>query len=192
MLDKMPGDVWQKCATLRALYGYMFGHPGKKLLFMGNELGQWREWNHDDSLDWHLLAEPAHRGIQQWVRDLNECYRREPALHEVDFEPRGFEWIDCSDHEGSVVSFIRRARDPRDFIVVVMNFTPVPRRDYAIGVPEAGRYTELLNSDAAIYGGSNLGNGGSVPSRPVEAHHRPHSLRLLVPPLACLLLKPER
>jgi 1,4-alpha-glucan branching enzyme len=192
MLDRMPGDIWQKCATLRALYGYMFGHPGKKLMFMGNEFGQWREWNHDDSLDWHLLADPNHQGIQRWVRDLNECYRREAALHEVDFDPRGFEWIDCSDHESSVVSFVRRGRDPRDFVVMVMNFTPVPRYDYTIGVPEEGRYAELLNSDAGVYGGSGLGNGGSASSRPVGAHRRPHSLRLLIPPLGCLLLKLER
>ncbi|HEY5275660.1 MAG TPA: 1,4-alpha-glucan branching protein GlgB, partial [Coriobacteriia bacterium] len=160
LLDNMPGDVWQKRATLRALYGYMFGHPGKKLMFMGDEFGQWREWSHDESLDWHLLADAGHAGIQRWVRDLNDCYQREHALHEVDFEPAGFEWIDCSDHESSVVSFIRRARDPKDFVVMVMNFTPVPREDYIIGVPEAGRYLELLNSDAGSYGGGDLGNAG--------------------------------
>jgi 1,4-alpha-glucan branching enzyme len=192
MIDKMPGDVWQKRATLRALYGYMFGHPGKKLMFMGDEFGQWREWNHDESLDWHLLADPGHAGIQRWVRDLNECYQRERALHEVDFDPAGFEWIDCSDYESSVVSFIRRARDPRDFLVMVMNFTPVPRHEYAIGVPEAGRYLELLNSDAERYGGGNLGNFGAVSSEPVPAHGRPHSLRLRLPPLACVLLKLQR
>ena len=162
MLDKMPGDIWQKRATLRALYGYMYGHPGKKLMFMGCEFAQWREWNHDESLDWHLLEYPEHRGIQQWVRDLNRTLAEQPALHQVDFDHTGFEWLDCSDFEGSVVSFIRRAHDPSDFVVVAVNFTPVPRQDYVIGVPEPGRYVELLNSDAEIYGGSNLGNAGGA------------------------------
>ena len=189
MLDKMPGDVWQKHATLRALYGYMFGHPGKKLMFMGCEFGQWREWDHDASLDWHLLDEPLHDGLRRWVRDLNLTYQHEPSLHEVDFEAAGFGWIDCNDNENSVVSFIRRARDPHDFTVMVVNFTPVPRPAYRIGVPEAGWYREILNSDAELYGGSNMGNGGGVHSEPAAAHGHDQSLSLVVPPLGFVLLK---
>jgi 1,4-alpha-glucan branching enzyme len=189
MLDKMPGDIWQKCATLRALYGYMFGHPGKKLMFMGSEFAQWREWHHDESLDWHLLQYADHRAMQQWVRDLNRTLAEQPALHQVDFDHTGFEWIDCSDFESSVVSFIRRAHDRSDFVVVAVNFTPVPRHGYVIGVPEPGRYVELLNSDAEIYGGSNLGNGGALHSEPVPAHGRPHRLSLVLPPLGCLMMK---
>ena len=192
MLDKMPGDIWQKRATLRALYGYMYGHPGKKLMFMGCEFGQWREWNHDESLDWHLLEYTEHRGIQLWVRDLNRTLAGQPALHQVDFDHSGFEWLDCSDFEGSVVSFVRRAHDPADFVVVVVNFTPVPRDGYVIGVPEAGQYVELLNSDADIYGGSNVGNAGAIETEPTPAHGRPHRLSLVLPPLGCLILKRER
>ena len=191
MLDKMPGDIWQKRATLRALYGYMFGHPGKKLMFMGCEFAQWREWNHDESLDWHLLEYQDHRGIQQWVRDLNRTLAEQRALYQVDFDHTGFEWVDCSDFEGSVVSFVRRAYDPSDFVVVIVNFTPVPRPDYVIGVPEAGHYVELLNSDAEIYGGSNLGNGAGIQSEQTPAHGRPHRLTLVLPPLGCLMLKRE-
>jgi 1,4-alpha-glucan branching enzyme len=189
MLDKMPGDVWQKHATLRALYGYMFGHPGKKLMFMGSEFGQWREWDHDSSLDWHLLAEPLHQGLQRWVRDLNATYRRERSLHEVDFVGQGFTWIDCQDNENSVISLIRRARDARDFAVIVVNFTPIPRPGYLVGVPEGGWYRELLNSDAALYGGSNMGNRGGLHTQPVAAHGYEQSLSLLVPPLGFVLLK---
>ena len=191
MLDKMPGDIWQKRATLRALYGYMYGHPGKKLMFMGCEFGQWREWDHDESLDWHLLQYAEHRGIQHWVRDLNRTLKEQPALHQVDFDHTGFEWIDCSDFEGSVVSFIRRAHHSSDFVLVAVNFTPVPRHDYVIGVPEAGRYVELLNSDGEMYGGGNLGNSGVIQSEPTPAHGRPHRLSLVLPPLACLILKRE-
>jgi len=189
MLAKMPGDDWQKFATLRALYGYMFGHPGKKLLFMGSEIGQWHEWNHDASLDWHLLADAPHRQIQQLVRDLNALYRREPALHELDFDPAGFLWIDCHDHENSVVSFLRRSRGGR-FVVSVLNFTPVPRLGYRVGVPVPGRYVELINTDSEIYGGSNLGNAGAVDTEPVTAHGHADSLSLLLPPLSCLMLQP--
>jgi 1,4-alpha-glucan branching enzyme len=192
MLDKIPGDVWQKCATLRTLYGFMFGHPGKKLLFMGSEFGQWVEWNHDTSLDWHLLPEPWHAGIYRWVRDLLTTYRGEPALYQVDHDPGGFEWIDCSDFENSILAILRRARDPGDHLIVVVNFTPVVRLDYRIGVPEAGLYRELLNSDAAIYGGSNMGNAGMVEASPEPAHGRPASVRLTLPPLGCLFLKPSR
>jgi 1,4-alpha-glucan branching enzyme len=191
MLDKMPGSVWQKRATLRALYGYMFAHPGKKLMFMGCEFGQWREWHHDYSLDWHLLLDSDHRGIQQWVRDLNRTLAEQPALHQVDFDHTGFEWLDCSDSENSVISLVRRARDRSDFVVVVVNFTPVPRHDYVIGVPEPGAYSELLNSDAKIYGGGNLGNSGAVHTQPIPAFAWPHRLLLLLPPLACLILKRE-
>ena len=189
MLDKMPGDVWQKHATLRALYGYMFGHPGKKLMFMGAEFGQWREWNYDASLDWHLLDDPMHRGLSQWVRDLNHTYQRERSLHEVDFEGSGFSWIDCNDNENSVVSLIRRARDPQDFTVVVANFTPVPRPAYRVGVPEHGWYRELLNSDGEMYGGGNVGNAGGIGSEAVASHGFDQSICLTVPPLGFVLLK---
>jgi 1,4-alpha-glucan branching enzyme len=189
MLDKIPGDVWQKHATLRTIYGFMFGHPGKKLLFMGSEFGQWREWSHDRSLDWHLLDDPAHAALREYVRVLNRQYRTEPALHEADFDPSTFRWIDCNDNENSVVSFVRYAHDRRDFVVLIFNFTPVARLDYRIGVPEPGWYVELLNSDSALFGGSNVGNAGGVTSEPVAAHGFDHSLRLVVPPLGCLLLK---
>jgi 1,4-alpha-glucan branching enzyme len=189
LLDKMPGDAWQKYASLRVLYGYMYGHPGKKLLFMGCEFGQWREWNHDRSLDWHLLDDPAHAAIRRYVQDLNRLYQGEPALHQADFDPAGFRWIDCNDIENGVVSFVRYARDRRDSVVMVCNFTPVPRMGYRIGVPDAGFYAELLNSDASIYGGSNVGNTGGVKAEPIAAHGFEQSVRLAVPPLGCLLLK---
>ncbi|HEX3703190.1 MAG TPA: 1,4-alpha-glucan branching protein GlgB [Vicinamibacterales bacterium] len=189
MLDKMPGDRWQKFATLRVLYGFMYGHPGKKLLFMGDEFAQSREWNHDRSLDWHLLDDPAHAGMKAYVQALNQQYLAEPALHQGDFDPAGFRWIDCNDNENSVVSIVRYARDPRDFVVMIFNFTPIPRAEYRIGVPEAGFYAELINSDSALFGGSNLGNGGGVWSEPAGAHGFDQSVRLFVPPLGCLLLK---
>jgi len=192
MLDKMPGDVWQKCANLRLLYGFMFGHPGKKLMFMGDEFGQWREWDHDASLDWHLLDDGWHAGIHRWVKDLLAAYRREPALHQLDHEAAGFEWIDCSDHEGSVYAFIRRAQDPQDYLVMVFNFTPVVRMDYRVGVPECVTYVERLNSDSSLYRGGDVGNAGLVAAVPETAHGRPASLRLTLPPLGCLLLKPSR
>jgi 1,4-alpha-glucan branching enzyme len=189
LLDKMPGDTWRKYANLRTLYGYMYAHPGKKLLFMGSEFGQWREWNHDRSLDWHLLEDPAHAAVRHFVRDLNWHYHGEPALYQCDYEPDGFRWIDCNDNENSVISVLRFARNRRDFLVMVFNFTPVPRAEYRIGVPESGWYAELVNSDAAVYGGSNLGNGGGVASEPVPAHGFEHSVSLMIPPLACLYLK---
>jgi 1,4-alpha-glucan branching enzyme len=170
----------------------MYGHPGKKLMFMGSEFGQWREWSHDDSLEWHLLEYEEHRGLQRWVRDLNRVLKEQPALHQVDFDHTGFEWIDCADFEGSIVSFIRHAHDPSDFVVVAVNFTPVPRPGYLIGVPQAGHYVELLNSDAGTYGGSNLGNAGAVEAEPVPAHGRSHRLSLMLPPLGCVFLKRER
>jgi len=189
LIDKMPGDAWRKYASLRLLYGYMFGHPGKKLLFMGAEFAQWREWNHDRSLDWHLLDDPAHAAMRRYVQDLNRHYQAEPALHQADFDPEGFRWIDCNDVENSVVSLVRFAKDRRDLVVLIFNFTPVVRTDFRIGVPEPGFYAELLNSDASVYGGSNVGNGGGLDSEPTAAHGFDQSLRLTVPPLGCLLLK---
>ena len=189
MLDKMPGDVWQKHATLRTLYGYMYGHPGKKLLFMGAEFGQWREWNFDANLDWHLLEDPLHAGLARWVQDLNHTYQREPSLHQVDFDGSGFSWIDCNDNENSVVSMLRRARDPNDFTVMLANFTPVPREAYAIGVPAPGWYRELLNSDGAMYGGTNIGNGGGVMATETPSHGFDHSITVTVPPLGFVMLK---
>jgi len=189
LVDKMPGDVWQRHATLRALYGYMFVHPGKKLLFMGDEIGQWREWNHDWQLDWPLLGDARHAGLQRWVRDLNTVYAAEPALWMQDDEPRGFQWIDCHDHEHSIVSLVRRATDEADTIVALVNFTPVPRHRYRIGVPAAGAYREVLNSDAEAYGGSNLGNMGEVGTEAIPAHGFEQSLALTVPPLGFLMLQ---
>ena len=192
LLARMPGDDWQQFANLRALYAFMWAHPGKKLLFMGGELGQRREWHHDRSLDWHLLGEgPSHRGLQRLVRDLNRCYRRERALYELDADPVGFTWIDCADSEQSVVSFVRRARDAADFVLVVCNFTPVPRHAYRVGVPRPGYYRELLNSDAGEYGGSNLGNDGGAWAEPRAWQGQPHSVALTLPPLAVLILKPS-
>jgi 1,4-alpha-glucan branching enzyme len=189
LLGKMPGDTWQKHAGLRTLFGFLYAHPGKKLLFMGAEFGQWREWSHDHSLDWHLLGDPAHVALSAYVETLNRHYTVQPSLHEVDFDSSGFRWIDCHDNENSVISFIRFARDRRDFLVTIFNFTPVPRADYRIGVPEPGYYAELMNSDSAVFGGSNLGNAGGVLSEPVAAHGFDESLRLMVPPLGCLFLK---
>jgi 1,4-alpha-glucan branching enzyme len=189
MLEKMPGDTWQKHASLRALYGYLFAHPGKKLMFMGTEFGQRREWNHDASLDWDLLGDPVHQGLQRWVRDLNLVYRHEPSLHQVDFDGRGFSWIDCHDADNSVVSLLRRARDGADFSVAVVNFTPVPRTGYVVGMPAPGSYREVLNSDAGIYGGSGAGNGGTVAADGPPAHGFDVSVRLTLPPLGFLLLK---
>ncbi|HUE89128.1 MAG TPA: 1,4-alpha-glucan branching protein GlgB [Vicinamibacterales bacterium] len=191
MINKMPGDVWQKHANLRALYGYMFTHPGKKHLFMGCEIGQWREWNHDGQLDWEALGDPHHEGMQRWVRDLNAVYRAERALWEVDFEPKGFRWIDPNDHDNSVISFVRSAGERSDHAVAVVNFTPIPREGYRIGVPGAGAYRELLNSDAGIYGGSNMGNGGRVENAGNPSHGFEYSICLTLPPLGFLLLKPE-
>ncbi len=189
MLDKSSGDAWQKYATLRTLYGYMWGHPGKKLLFMGGEFGQWREWNHDTSLDWHLLDDPAHAGLRRFVQALNWHYRSQPALYERDNTPDGFRWIDCHDNENSVVSFVRMAADPSEHVVVIVNFTPVPRSSYRIGVPAAGFYAELLNSDSANYGGSDVGNGGGAWTEPGAVHGFEQSLNLTVPPLGFLLFK---
>jgi 1,4-alpha-glucan branching enzyme len=189
---KMPGDDWQKFANLRVFFAFMYGHPGKKLLFMGGEFGQTHEWNHDSSMDWHLLEMgPYHRGLQRLVQDLNTLYRTESALHQVDFEPAGFRWIDCNDWEGSVISFLRRARDPADVLVFVCNFTPVVRHGYRIGVPRGGFYQERLNTDLYPYGGSNVGNGEGVGAEDIAQHGFAHSISLTLPPLAALVLQPE-
>ena len=191
MIRKMPGDDWQKFANLRAYYTFMYGHPGKKLLFMGSEFAQWTEWNHDKSLDWHLLDFLPHAGLKRLVGDLNGLYRNTKALSEGDHHEQGFTWIEANDADQSVVSFIRRGRDPKDFVVVICNFTPVVRHDYRIGVPSAPGYSELLNSDAGIYGGGNIGNAGFVATDAVGSHGFPSSISLTVPPLAGLILAPQ-
>ncbi|MCL5056239.1 MAG: 1,4-alpha-glucan branching protein GlgB [Firmicutes bacterium] len=189
LIGKMPGDDWQKFANLRLLYGYMFGQPGKKLLFMGGEFGQWKEWNHAESLDWNLLEYPLHSGLQKWVSDLNQIYRRESALYELDSDPSGFEWGDCQDWEQSILSFLRKSKDGKRLTAVVCNFTPVPRIGYRIGVPLSGMWKEVLNSDAECYGGSNLGNGGGVMAEELPAHGKPFSLTLILPPLGVLFFE---
>ncbi|MBI4278624.1 MAG: alpha amylase C-terminal domain-containing protein, partial [Armatimonadetes bacterium] len=192
LLGKMPGDEWQKFANLRLLFAYMYAQPGKKLLFMGGEVGQWREWNHEGSLEWHLLQYPFHAGVQRWVRDLNRVYRWEAALHELDCDPAGFSWIDCTDVEHSVVSLLRRGRKPDDLIVAVFNFTPAPRDNYRVGLPRLGRWREVLNSDASIYGGSGYGGGTDrLEAEPVPWHGRSHSAALNLPPLAARFFKWE-
>jgi 1,4-alpha-glucan branching enzyme len=191
LIGKMPGDDWQRNANLRLLFGYMYGHPGKKLLFMGGEFGQWREWVHEESLEWHALEYPSHQGIQQWVRDLNHFYRTDPALYELDFEQDGFEWVDFRDWEGSIISFLRKGRSKEDLVLVVCNFTPVPKQNYRVGVPRSGWWKETLNSDARTYGGSGHGNLGGAEATPVPSHGRFHSLSLTLPPLGVLFLKSE-
>ncbi len=190
LLAKMPGDDWQKRANLRLLYGYQWASPGKKLLFMGDEFGQWREWDHDRGLDWDLLDQPLHAGITRWVGDLNGLYRELPALHELDTDPRGFEWVQVHEAEISVLSFLRRAADGSS-VLAVCNFTPVPRHNLLVGVPEGGYWLELLNSDAEIYGGGGVGNMGGIEAQPVPWHGRPRALTLTVPPLGFLLLAPR-
>ncbi len=190
LLAKMPGDDWQKFANLRLLLAYMYAMPGKKLLFMGAEFGQWTEWNHEASLDWHLVDEPMHDGMSRWTGDLNRILRDERPLHELDFDPAGFAWIDATDAEQSVISFIRRStRD--EVILAAFNFTPVPRHNYQIGAPLGGRWLEILNSDAPIYGGGGQGNLGGVDAAPVGRHGHLHSLNLTLPPLGAIFLKPD-
>ena len=194
MLNKMPGDRWQKFANLRAYYGYMFGHPGKKLLFMGCEFAQDREWNHDRSLDWHLLEDEssanAHDGVRKLLRDLNALYKATPALYQRDFTPDGFEWIDQSDAEHSVLSFVRRGTSAGALIVVVCNFTPSPQRGYRVGVPNAGVYRECLNTDSAHYGGSNVGTAlGAATAQALPFHGKPHSIVVDLPPLATVMFE---
>ena len=192
IVGKMPGDEWQKFANLRLLYGYMFAQPGKKLLFMGNEFGQVREWSHDMSLEWHVLQYPVHSGVQKWIEQLNRVYRTEPALHELDNDPAGFEWVDCNDTAASTISLLRKGRRPEDTILVVCNFTPMPRDNYRIGVPFDGYWRELLNSDASEYAGSGMGNLGGKQAEEVPVHGRPYSLSLTLPPLGILFFKHQR
>ena len=189
LLTKMSGDEWQKFANLRALLGYMYAQPGKKLLFMGAEFGQWSEWSHDRSLDWHLLANPQHAGLQQWVHDLNHLFRQEPALHDLDFNAEGFRWIDCNDTQQSTISLIRRGRSRENTLIVACNFTPVARHNYRLGAPDSGIWLEILNSDARDYGGGGQGNLGSLEAAPVPSHGLPYSLNLTLPPLAAVFLK---
>ncbi|MGH7966811.1 MAG: 1,4-alpha-glucan branching protein GlgB [Candidatus Binatia bacterium] len=191
LLGKMPGDEWQKFANLRLLLGYMYAQPGKKLLFMGGEFGQWHEWNHDASLDWHLLEYVPHAGLQRWVEELNRLYRSEPALYERDCDVTGFAWVDCNDSDHSVLSFLRRGRSANDLLLVVCNFTPLPRHNYRVGVPRGGFWREALNSDAEDYGGSHQGNLGGFEASPVSAHGHFHSLTLTLPPLAVAFFKSE-
>jgi 1,4-alpha-glucan branching enzyme len=189
LIGKMPGDDWQKFANLRALYGYMYAQPAKKMLFMGAEFGQWREWVHDAGLEWDLLSYPFHAGLQRWVRDLNRLYKSEPALHEWDCDPVGFEWIDCDDADTGAVSLLRKGKSTSSLIQVVCNFTPVPRHLYKVGAPRGGYWREVLNSDGFDYGGSNLGNGGGSEATASPLHGRPYSLSLILPPLAVLYFK---
>jgi 1,4-alpha-glucan branching enzyme len=191
LIGKMPGDRWQRFANLRAYYGFMWTHPGKKLLFMGGEFAQEREWNHDQSLDWHLLADPLHRGVQLVVRDLNRLYRELAALHELDTEAGGFQWIEAGDADQSTLAYMRRGNDPHELAVIVANFTPVPRHHYRIGVPRGGLYRERVNSDAVEYGGSGLGNAGAVQAEAHPSHGHAHSLVLTLPPLATVIFTRE-
>lgn len=191
LIQKMPGDDWQKFANLRLLFGYMFGEPGKKLIFMGGEFGQWDEWYHEKSIDWHLLDNPANLGVQRWVQDLNGLYKTEPALYELDFSNNGFEWIDFHDSESSVIAFLRKGETTRKLILVAANFTPVPRPNYRFGVPRGGYWKEVLNSDSKIYGGSGYGNFGGVEAAPIPCHGRDHSISLVLPPLGIVFLKSE-
>ncbi len=190
LIAKMPGDDWQKFANLRLMFAWMYAQPGKKLMFMGDEFGQWREWDHDSSLDWHLLGFAEHAGLSHWVGDLNRILRTEKAMHELDFDPAGFSWIDVTDNDNSVVSLMRRGSAPQDLVVGVFNFTPVPRHNYQIGAPVEGHWRELLNSDAPMYGGSGQGNFGGVDAAPVARHGHRHSLTLTLPPLGAIFLKP--
>jgi len=192
LLGKMSGDDWQKFANLRALFGYMIAQPAKKLVFMGGEFGQWREWVHDASLDWDLLQYSPHQGVRLWVRDINRLYRDEPALHELDCDPAGFEWIDCDDSDSSVISLIRKGKSTSAIILAVCNFTPVPRANYGVGVPRGGYWREMLNSDGAEYGGSGMGNAGGQQADPTPLHGRPYSLKLILPPLSILFFKSEQ
>ncbi|MGC4115954.1 MAG: 1,4-alpha-glucan branching protein GlgB [Myxococcales bacterium] len=192
LIGKMPGDDWQKRAGLRALWAYMIGHPGKKLNFMGSEFGQYREWNHDSSLDWHLLQYDGNKGVLQFVKDLHALYKREPALWQQDFRPEGFRWIDCNDAESAVYSFIRFGHDPDEKLVFVCNFTPVPRANYRVGFPEDGLWEEVLNSDAAAYGGGNVGNSGSVQVENQSWQGQPCSAHLKIPPLGVVVFKKKR
>jgi len=192
LIGKMPGDEWQRFANLRLLFAHMYSQPGKKMLFMGGEIGQYREWNHDSSLDWNLLDFPFHSSLQRWVEDLNKAYRDIPAFHELDMDGSGFEWIDCCDSDNSVVSLMRRSKSkPDEILVVALSFTPLPRHNYQIGLPRGGRWREVLNSDAPMYGGSGQGNMGGVDAMPVPLHGRKYSAPLTLPPLGAVFLLSE-
>ena len=188
LFGMMPGDEWQKYANLRLLLGYMFASPGKKLLFMGDEIAQWPEWKHDSAVEWNVLGDSFHTGVQKWVKDLNHLYQSEPALHDRDFSPEGFEWVDFGDANQSTLFFLRKTRDASQWILAAFNFTPVPRHKYRVGVPRLGYWKEMLNSDAQIYGGSGQGNSGGVEAANVKCHHRPNSISLTLPPLGALFL----
>jgi 1,4-alpha-glucan branching enzyme len=190
LLGRMPGDQWQRLANLRLLYGYQWTVPGKKLLFMGGEFGQESEWSHEKSLDWHLLQDPGHAGVERWVADLNRAYAAVPGLHERDADPGGFEWVDTRDHANSVLSFLRRGRTGGD-VLVIFNFTPVTRENYRVGVPRRGHWREVLNSDATEYGGSGVGNLGGVNATPVPTHGRTRSVNVTLPPLGVIVLESE-
>ncbi len=190
LIGKMPGDNWQKFANLRLLFGYMYAQPGKKMLFMGDEFGQWSEWDHNSSLDWHLLEYALHQGLHRWVEDINRMYRNEPALHQ-DTEPAGFEWIDGSDADNSVLTFLRKGFNPGETILIVCNFTPVPRLGYRVGVPAGGYWKEILNSDGKEYFGSGEGNAGGVFADPLPEHGRDFSLNMIIPPLGVLFFRQE-
>jgi 1,4-alpha-glucan branching enzyme len=189
LLNKMPGDHWQKFANLRLLLGYQWTLPGKKLMFMGGEIGQWSEWNYAQSLDWHLLEYPLHSGMQRWVSDLNRVYKENPALYELDCNPQGFSWIDCQDHDQCILAYSRQSHATPETIVVACNFTPVPRHNYRVGVPSHGFYRELLNSDASDYGGSGLGNQGGLHSDEWQHHGQPYSIAITMPPLSIVVFK---
>jgi 1,4-alpha-glucan branching enzyme len=190
LFSKMPGDEWQRFANLRLLLGYLYTQPGKKLLFMGGEFGQTGEWDHDASLDWHLLELAPHRGLQRFVRDLNTLYRGRPALHALDCDGAGFAWVDCNDAQQSTLSWLRRGPSPGEVVLVAANFTPVPRHHHRLGVPQAGPWRELLNSDALLYGGSGQGNLGGVRTSPVACHDQRQSLVVTLPPLSILAFEP--
>jgi 1,4-alpha-glucan branching enzyme len=192
LIGKMPGDEWQKFANLRLLFAYMYAQPGKKLLFMGDEFGQIREWAHDTSLEWHVLQYPVHQGLQKWVGQLNTLYRAETALHQLDTDPAGFEWVDCNDNAASVISLLRKGRGANDAMLVVCNFTPIPRFGYRVGVPFGGYWKEALNSDAKEYDGTGMGNLGGVEAVEAPLHGRTYSISLTLPPLAALFLKPAQ
>ena len=191
LVGKMPGDQWQRLANLRMLLAYMFAQPGKKLLFMGGDFAQTREWDHESALDWHLLDDPGHEGVRRCVERLNFLYRQATALHEMDCDPGGFRWIEVNDASRSIVAFLRIGKTPNDVMLVVANFTPVPRHDYRIGVPLSGSWTELFNSDAEEYGGSGMGNMGRVETGDIPSHQESCSLSLTLPPLAALYLRPD-
>jgi len=189
LLNRMPGDEWRQFANVRAFLAYMWTHPGKKLLFMGQDIGQREEWNHDWAIRWELLEFDIHRGLQALVRELNRLYHQSPALYQVDFHYTGFEWVDFRDVNNSIISFLRRAEDPKDFLMICCNFTPVPREGYGFGVPEEGYYQEVLNTDSALFGGSDMGNGGLVPSRDIPMHNRPYSIAVTLPPLGVVVFR---